>query len=66
MGNTFRARSPENVVEEITKWKNKGYNRFIFPDDCFSLDLDRAKKICDLIIEKNLNINFNLMQICTG
>lgn len=60
MGNRFRARSPENVVEEIMKWKNKGYDRFIFPDDCFSLDLGRAKKICDLIIEKNLSIKFDL------
>ena len=60
MGNKFRARSPENVVEELIKWKNKGYDRFIFPDDAFSFDLDRAKKICDLIIEKNLNIKFDI------
>lgn len=60
IGREFVSRSPENVVEEIIKWKNKGYSRFIFPDDCFSLDLNRAKKICDLIIEKNLNIGFDL------
>lgn len=59
-GNGFFPRSPENVVEEIAKWKNKGYDRFIFPDDCFSLDLDRAKKICDLIVERKLNIGFDL------
>ena len=60
MGRGFRARSPENVVRELEKWHNLGFNNFEFNDDCFSLDLERAKKICDLIIEKGLKITWQL------
>ncbi len=59
-GKRFRARSAENVVEEIEKWYKKGYRYFQFPDDCFSFDMVRAKKICDLILEKNLKLEFEL------
>jgi len=60
MGLPFRARSAENVVDEIKYWYNLGYNFFEIVDDCFTMDIDRAKKICDLIIENNLKIKFNL------
>jgi len=60
MGQGFRARSPENVVDEIEHWYQKGFLNFEINDDCFSLDLKRAEKICDLIIEKNLKITYQL------
>lgn len=60
MGNKFRARSPENVVDEMEYWYNKGWRNFDFNDDCFSLNLDRAKKICDLIVERALKITYQL------
>jgi radical SAM superfamily enzyme YgiQ (UPF0313 family) len=59
MGLGFRPRSPENVLKEIEYWHNKGYTFFEFVDDCFTLDMDRAKKICDLIIGKKINIKWN-------
>ena len=59
MGLGFRPRSPENVVEEIEHWYGKGFTFFEFVDDCFTLDLNRAKTICDLIIEKGLKIRWN-------
>jgi len=58
-GNIFRVRSPENVVNEIEFMKKK-YNAGIFDflDDNFTLDVERAKKICKLIIDKKLKIQW--------
>ena len=58
MDNRFRPRSPENVVNEIEYWYKRGWKEFELNDDCFSVDIDRAKKICDLIIERNLKIKY--------
>lgn len=58
VGRLFRARSPENIIEEIEYWVGKGFNNFEIIDDCFNFDMIRAKKICDLIIEKGLKIQW--------
>jgi len=60
MGRGFRPRSPENVLREIKYWYQKGWTNFDINDDCFTLDLKRAEKICDLIVKKNLKIKFQL------
>lgn len=60
MGQGFRPRSPKNVVLEIKHWYKKGFRSFDINDDCFTLDLDRAEKICDLIIRNKLKIKFQL------
>lgn len=60
MGRNFRTRSAENVVNEIEYWYQKGWNGFEINDDCFTLDMNRAMKICDLIIERGLEITYQL------
>lgn len=60
MGRTFRARSPENVIAEIEQWYRLGFTNFEINDDCFSLDLGRAEKICDLLVKKDLKITYQL------
>jgi len=60
MGNCFRARSPENVVDVLEYWYKKGWNRFDFNDDTFTLDMGRAARICELIKERKLDIRFYL------
>lgn len=60
MGQKLRPRSPENLVGELEYWYSKGWRQFDFEDDCFSFDLNRAKKICDLIIERGLKIKWFL------
>jgi radical SAM superfamily enzyme YgiQ (UPF0313 family) len=60
MGQSFRARSPQNVIDEIKYWYKLGFTNFDFNDDCFTLDIARAEKICDLIIKNKLNIKFQL------
>ena len=60
MGSRFRARSPENVVDEIEYWHERGWRRFDFNDDTFTLDMNRAARICELILERGLDIRFQL------
>lgn len=56
-GKQFRPRSPENLLAEI-KMLYEDYNiqEFMVEDDIFNFDMDRAKKICDLIVEEGLEI----------
>lgn len=60
MGRGFRPRSPENVLTEIEHWYKMGFVNFEINDDCFSLDINRAEKICDLIIKRKLAVTYQL------
>ena len=61
MGRGFRARSPENVIEEMKYWiKTYKIKKFGINDDCFNLDIKRAEKILDLIIKEGLDIKYGL------
>ncbi len=60
-GKRFRGRSPQNVVDEILLLHNKfGIKEFVIWDDTFTLDLQRAKAICDLIIRSEANVVLQL------
>ena len=56
-GKKFRARSPEHVVKEM-KMLYYDYNiqEFMIEDDIFNFDMDRAKRICDLIVDEGMEI----------
>ena len=56
MGYPFRTRSPENVVNELKYWYNRGYDTFEFSDDNFTFNMPRAEKICDLIVESGMKL----------
>ncbi|MBF0594830.1 MAG: radical SAM protein [Candidatus Omnitrophica bacterium] len=59
-GKRWRARSAENVLEEIQYLVTKfNVRRFYFVDDNFSIDLKRAKAICQGIIDRKLEIKYN-------
>jgi radical SAM superfamily enzyme YgiQ (UPF0313 family) len=59
LGKRFRKRSPENVFEEIRYIHDQfDITDFQIIDDIFNLDMDRAKKICDLIIASNMKLTF--------
>lgn len=60
MGNMFRARSPENVIDEMKYWYSMGWKSFDINDDCFPVNMKRAKKICDLIVREDLKITYKL------
>lgn len=61
MGRVWRPRSPENVVAEMDYLiKRFKIQHFDIEDDNFTLDKERAKKICEKIIEKNWQIGWSL------
>jgi len=60
MGCRFRARSAENVFQEIKFFYYQGVTNFDINDDCFTFDQKRAEAICDLIIAGDLKIKFQL------
>jgi len=59
-GKRWRARSPENVIEELEMLEEE-YNiqEVEVLDDTFTLNNKRAEKICDLIIKKGLDISWS-------
>lgn len=64
MGTKFRARSAEEVFKEIEYiHKEYGVNYFNIIDDNFTLNKQRVKKICQLIIDAKMNISYD---ICNG
>ncbi|MDD8026062.1 MAG: radical SAM protein [Acidobacteriota bacterium] len=58
-GRTVRMRSPENVVREIELLKARyGIKVVFFFDDTFNASPKRADAICDLMIERKLDVFF--------
>ncbi|HEY5040002.1 MAG TPA: radical SAM protein, partial [bacterium] len=60
MGSGFRARTPENTVKEMEYWYAKGWRHFQINDDVFNLHPERVIEICKLIVQKNLDITWEL------
>jgi len=55
-GKKPRLRSPQNVVKEMQiLFEDYGIREIQFMDDMFNFDIERAKIICDLIVEKKLD-----------
>lgn len=58
-GRKFRYRSPESVVAELIEAKERySIIRFEILDDNFTFQPDRAKRICELLIEENLHLEW--------
>jgi len=53
-GRAFRTKSPERVIEEFKYFLNFGVRGFRVIDDQFTANIDRAKKICEMILKENL------------
>ncbi len=60
-GNVYRRRSPENIVEEfIYIQKNLPEVReVVIEDDTFSVDKNRVRRICELLIQKDVKLKWN-------
>ncbi|MFC1709285.1 radical SAM protein [Candidatus Omnitrophota bacterium] len=64
-GTRYRLRSPQNVVDEIEydiklcPQVLKG-GEFFFEDDTFTVDKERAIRICEEILKRNLKITFSV------
>ncbi len=60
-GTKWRARSPENIIEEIAFLREEyGIRQLDILDDNFSFDADRARRILEMIIAKRWDLKINL------
>lgn len=59
-GRTFRVKSPQRVVAEMEYMLSLGFREIHVMDDGFTIDLKRAKQVCDLIMERRLIFPWNL------
>ena len=67
LGKTFRARSPEHVLNEIrTIHDTYGVTDFQIIDDIFNLDLPRAKRILDLIVQSGMKLTLSFPNAIRG
>jgi len=58
-GHRFRARSAENVVDEIEQAvKQFGIDEIYFDDDTFTIDKQRVMDICRMIKERDLRVSW--------
>ena len=56
-GSKWRARSPENIIDEMELLhRENGVNGFFFNDDTFVLDKKRVLKFCELLKERGLSV----------
>ncbi|MFC1581037.1 B12-binding domain-containing radical SAM protein [Thermodesulfobacteriota bacterium] len=62
-GIKFRERDLENIFTELSYWYEKGYRRFNFMDDNFTLKPQRVYQLCDMIDSGNFN---SLFMRCAG
>lgn len=60
-GRIYRARTPQNVLEEFLYIKNNipEVKGIVIEDDTFTIDKKRVRAICDLLIKHKLNIKWN-------
>lgn len=57
-GKKVRFQSPERVIREIDYLvSNYGIKQFSFFDDTFTLDMKRAERICDFLIERGYDLD---------
>ncbi len=59
-GTKMRFKSPEGVIDEIKYMLKAGIREVRIIDDMFTAHMDRAKKICELIIQNNLKFPWTL------
>ena len=58
-GRKVRARSVENLIDEIKYWQKEiGTNKFVFRDPVFSINRKHTISLCEEIIRQKLNITF--------
>lgn len=60
-GHEFRTRSAVNIVDEVESVMALGYERVWFSDDCFTLHKKRLLNICDEIIRRRLDIDWECL-----
>ena len=57
-GRILRKRSPEIVVDSISRFAEAGFRNLFFVDNTFNFPASYARELCDRMIEKNLGIQW--------
>ena len=60
LGKVFRARSAQNVVDELEACVQLGINQFLFYDDTFTVNKKRVIDICNDILKRELSISWDI------
>ncbi|MHB8132426.1 MAG: B12-binding domain-containing radical SAM protein, partial [Mobilitalea sp.] len=60
LGKRFRARSADNVVDELEECVEMGINEFLFYDDTFTVQKKRVLDICNEITKRKLDIGWDI------
>lgn len=60
LGKQFRWRSAESVVEEMAICEEMGIREIFFYDDTFSIRKDRVLDVCNAIVERGLNVQWDI------
>lgn len=60
-GRCFRTKSVKRVIEEMKRLKKMGFKEVHLTDDAFTTDMERAKKVCDLLIREKVNLDWALI-----
>ena len=60
-GESFRSRSPQNIVDEMQSISALGYDTIWFADDCFTISKKRVVTICDEIMRRGLNLKWQCL-----
>jgi len=59
-GKKWRARQPKEVIKELEAAKVRySSNSFEVMDDNFTLDIKRAKEICELLVQRNVSMSWS-------
>ncbi len=56
----LRVKSPEKVMEELISLKEQGISDFFFVDDTITVQKERLKLLCELIIREGLEISYRM------
>ena len=54
----YRSRSVDNILEELHLIQNQGYQHVEFKDDCFPVNLKKAKQLFKGIIQEKIDLHF--------
>jgi radical SAM superfamily enzyme YgiQ (UPF0313 family) len=60
LGKIFRARSAQNVVDELAEISGMGIEEVFIYDDTFTIDRQRVVDICNLLLQKNIKLNWDI------
>lgn len=60
LGKKFRAHSPHRIVDEITRCVELGIHEIFFYDDTFTVNRQRVYEICELILERNISLKWDI------